>query len=372
MPVGHPPSATQVLADRRAPQRDSILAGMAQIRTGAQPADAPAAAAPTQPATPSTDAPVTEDPPAAPEATPPAEDPAPATPAAEPPAAEPPGMAMLRKQEQHMRRQLAEERQKLQTEIEQMRREHQTRIDRAAQTEQRLEAIKRDPATLIQLLADAGYGEADFDPLGRYIWGHSTEGKAKGGAAASAADVHRTAAQRQQQTELQKLQNEFNEFKKSATEREQRAAVKAELDRYVSTVAKAASDETPLAKAALTKAPERTQQKLLEVAHRLYIASGPSDDLRDEPSPSEVLKAYEAERAAELEELGIDVKALRAGAKPTPPTPPAPTPPAQRPATTLAPSGGAAPTPAREPEAKMSRDEVLANLAKLRSTGSLG
>lgn len=280
-------------------------------------------------------------------------------------------MVQLRKQEQHMRRQLAEERQKLQTEIETARREHQAQLERAQAVTRRIEALKHDPAAVIELLSEAGYGEADFDPLARYVYSHSTEGKKK--APPNASEVHRTAAQRQQQTALEKLTTEFAEFRKSVEAERQQAQQRTHLDRYAQSVVKAATDDTPLAKAALAKAPERTQQKLLDIAARLYYQSGPSDDLRDEPTPAEVLKAYEAERAAELEELGIDVKALRRGAAPVaPPTPPAPTPPAQRPATTLAPSGGAAPTPTRPADAKPDREEVLRALQRLRNTGSLG
>lgn len=295
----------------------------------------------------------------------PAEVPTPADPVATPdpakpaePAPEPPGMAQVRKAEQHMRRQLAEERQRMLAEIEQQKTATQERITKAASIEAKLATARQDPLAAIQSL---GFTEADFDALGRMIYAASPEGQKN---PANRAVAQQSLAQREHATALEKLQREIAELKQGITQREQQQAQQAQLDAYLDKVTKAlVPDSAPLLHAALNKAPERTRAALAAIADRLWLESGPSDDLRDVPTPAEVHAAYERQRAEELEELGIDPKTIGrpAASAPTP----APAPQAARPAATLAPSGAAAPI-VPKPVGPPSREEVLANLAKFR------
>ncbi len=142
------------------------------------------------------------------------------------------------------------------------------------------------------------------------------------------------------------------------------------VDRYLASVTKAVGDDTPLARAALAKNPDRTRGVLTQIADELWASSGPSDDLRDVPTPTEVLAAYEARRTAELEELGIDPKLIGRAAAPAPVTPtPAPVAtPTARPTATIAPSSVGAPIIPKVP-GPPSREEVLAGLQKLRTVG---
>lgn len=257
-----------------------------------------------------------------------------------------------------MRRQLAAERSELLANFERDKSTWQTKLDKADALQKTISDARKDP---MAALAALGFTEADFDGLGRLVYAHSPEGQKN---PAHKATAHQTLAQREQQTKLDALQSKLDALEQSTQAREQQAQAQAQIDGYLRRVTKAANDETPFVRAALTKNPERTHQRLLEIADRLYVQSGPSHDLRDIPTESEVLRAYEAERIAELEEHGIDAKSFhqRPAANAAPKIAAAPT----RPATTLAPSGVSAPT-APKVAGPPSREATLAELAKLRS-----
>lgn len=356
-PVASGVSAGQILQERRAPQRDGILAGLREARGSAgQAVVAPAEVAADPPAEPAAAA----DP--ADEVADPAAEPAVET---KPPAeVEPPGMAQVRKAEQHARRQLAQERATMLADFEQQKAAWTAKLDKAAALEAKISTARQDP---LAALAALGFAEGDYDALGRLIYAHSPEGqKNPATKAAAAAALAQTSAQREQQTAVQKLQAKIDAMEAAQTQREQQASTQREIDKYAAGLAKGVTDHTPLAKSALAKNPERTQARMLSIADRLYVESGPSNDLRDVPTPAQVLAAYEAERIAELEELDIDPKTfLRAEAAKPAAAKPAP---AARPAATIAPSGGSAPSVIKS-DAKPTREELLAGLAKMRTAG---
>lgn len=366
------PPASQVLAEQRAGNRDAALAALKQIRDGSE---APAAPAAQVTAPPAGDQ-VPTDPAAAPEAAPPADPapapeavaaPDPAPPATPPTPAEPPGMAAVRKQEQHLRKQLAAERAQMQQEFEQQRAQWQQKLDAAAARQSKIDdaARRRDAIALLQ---EHGFSEQDFDPVGRLIYAASPAGKKDPAAAAAAAqELARSGQSREVMTTVEKLQQEIADLRQAHQQTIAQQQAQANLDRYMASVTKEIGDATPLARAAMAKNPDRTRNMLTQIADELYTASGPSDDMRDVPTPAEVIAAYEARRTAELEELGIDPKMIgRSAAAPATIAPPAA--PAARPAATIAPSSVAATTVPKAP-GPPDRNEVLAGLAKLRTVG---
>jgi len=377
-PSGPPPTPAQELADRRAPQRDSVIAAMAQLRGEAPatptPSGSTAGAVPAHPSP----APVAESTSPAPTSEPAtAPAPADATPAAAPATPTPteiaedhPALVALRKQEQHVRRQLAAERDKFAADMERDRAAHQARVAKAESFESRVSQLKADPAALIDLLTDAGFGEADFEPLGKLLYGHSPEGQKQPGYKAVA---HQSLAQRQLADKVAALEKQLGEATAAQQRAAQEAQVRADLDRWYAVVTKAVGDDAPLARAAMAKNPDRVRERMTALAERLWTQSGPSDDLRDAPTPTQVIRAYESERAAELEELGIDPKtAFKPAAPPRPavtlaPSAPAavttpPAPPTPSPATQGTPPGKAPP---------MTREEFLAELARRKAGGEL-
>jgi hypothetical protein len=273
-------------------------------------------------------------------------------------------MAAVRKAEQHARRQLAAERAQMAQEFETQKAAWQAKLDAAAAQERKYANARQDPIAALQAL---GFTEHDFDPVGRLIYAASPKGKADPAAAAAAAqELARTGANREVMTTVAALQKEIADLKAVQQQTVAQQQAQQRLDQYMAGVTKAIGDDAPLARAAFAKNPDRTRNLLTQIADELYYSSGPSDDLRDVPSPSEVIAAYEARRAAELEELGIDPKTIgRAAPTAAPVTPAAPT---ARPAATIAPSGAAAPIVPKVP-GPPSREEVLAGLQKLRTVG---
>jgi hypothetical protein len=368
-------SDAEVLAEQRAGVRESALAGLKAARSGAADPAAPIAPAV---ATPAADAAPVEEPaadPAASDAVDPADPPAdPIDPPK--PTEEQAGAAAIRKLEQHTRRQLAEERAKQQADLDNQKTAWSAKLEKAAELERKLAAGREDPVALLKSL---GYSDDDLAGVGRLVYGASTEG-AKDPRYKAAGEAH--LAKTQQMTQVQKLEQKLADLEKKQEERDIAAKQQAEELSYLDEVTKAIPTESPIAKA-VAKHPAKVRSALLGVARELYLASGPSNDLRDVPSHAEVLAAYEKKRDETLEMFGIDPSILKS------PT----VKPAIRPAATLAPSGSAAPTPAAavvaapvatptpvlapqvtasttSPKAP-SREEFLANFAKLRSVGSL-
>jgi hypothetical protein len=359
VPVPSAPPASQVLADQRAGNRDAALSALKQIREGSESA-ASAAQVVTPPAEP-----VEVVDPAAPAAepvvAPEVADPVAPAPAAAP--VEPPGMAAVRKAEQHSRRQLAAERAAMTQEFEQQKAQWQAKLDKAAEIERKIANARQDP---LGLLTAAGLTEHDFDPVGRLVYAASPKGKADPAAAAAAAqELARTGANRDTAAAIAAMQAKIDALQNTITTSHAQAQAQQRLDAYMAGVTKAIGDDAPLARAAFSKNPDRTRNLLTQIADELYYSSGPSEDLRDVPTPDEVLAAYEARRTAELEELGIDPRTI---GRTAPALAAVPTPAPTRPTATIAPSGGGAPTLPKVP-GPPSRDEVLAGLQKLRTVG---
>lgn len=280
---------------------------------------------------------------------PPAEEKPPVEPKPDPkpdPAPDDPALAAIRKQELHLRRQLAEERAQWQAEREREMAPLRQQLTEFEQWKKQQASAKDDP---ISYLKAAGYTEADFDQLARQVYAESPEGRKDPKNRVAALQ---TRAQQEAIAEAKAAREEAAAVRKLLEERDQQAQAEAHRQRYLSTVAKAVSDETPIARAALARNPERTQQRLYEIADRLYTESSPYEDLREVPAPAAVLKAYEAE-FTEIEEL------IRA-ARPQP-VQPAETQP--KPSTTLTP-GGSAPTQVQR-SGRKSREELIADLQRM-------
>lgn len=361
-PTGPAPSATQILLDRREPQRAALLEGLKSLRSGSEPVIVDPAAA--QVTAPPSETPV--------EPAVPAE--VPAEPAAEPepeptpaPDIEPPGMAAVRKAEQHNRQRLAAERATMQADFDAQKSAWQTKLDKAAELEAKIASARQDPLAAFRAM---GFGDADFDAIGRAIYAQSPEGQKdpRNRAAAEAA-----LAKRSQETAVEKLERELKEMRESQSTRDKEAQAHATRAEIYTGITDALSDEAPHARYLVGKNPRAAQDRLLAIGHRLWTQSGPSDDTRDAPDPREVLKAYETERATEIKTILGELAALGIDAstfgKPAPKAVPVakPTlvaPPATAPAPTVAPA--VTPTPASKPTPP-DRSEVLAAIAKLRS-----
>lgn len=257
-----------------------------------------------------------------------------------------------------MRKQLAEERARMQADFAAREAAWTAKLAEADALKAKVANPKQDP---IAALTALGFSpDTDFDALGRLIYAHSPEGrKDPANAAAAAAKLGQT----ETKSELQEVKKQLADLQASLKQRDEQAAAQARVDEYLGTITKAVGETTPLAKSLVAKNPARAKQQFLEIAHRLYNESSDIPELREDPSPAEVLKAYEDARRAELADYGIDLGALT---EPQPPAAPAAAPAPARPATTIAPAAVAPSTPPAK-SGPPDRDEVLAQLAKMRS-----
>lgn len=301
---------------------------------------------------PKTDAPPAETTPAAPEPTPTP------TPTPESPADD---LAAIRKQEIHLRRQIAEERQQWLAEQTRREAEYKPKLDEYETLKQRMASAKDDPIGFLQA---AGYSEADFEQLARLVYAHSPEG-AKDPRNKTAAV--QTKAQRELEAQVRELQQKQTTWEKQQQTLREQAEAQALEDGYFATLTKALGDESPITKARVAAMPGPARARLLAIADRLYTESGPSDDLRDVPDAATVIKAYEAERASEVEAdlRALPPAALQALLKKLGVEPAAASAPAKPAAPTLTP-GAPAPTPIAT-KGRKSRDELVADIKRLHS-----
>lgn len=252
-------------------------------------------------------------------------------------------LGIVEKQEKRMRDQLSRERAEMLATFE---REKSVWLDKVKAAESVLDEVrtaKRDPLRAMKAI---GITEADFERVARLLYAHSEDGAKNPANKAAAEQAWR---ERQQQGEIEALLKRIDSMEASQKEVTRRAEGKAQIDAYLGGVTKAVTDDHPLARASLDKAPEKTRQILLDIACKLEARDG------ETPDASDVLKAYEAQRRAELEELGIDpatvIKAKPRGL----PT---------KPGATVTPANKAT-TPPAPANRKPTREEILAGLERL-------
>jgi len=295
------PTGPQDAAARRAATKAAILAGAHRAQAAAAaPAPAPAAGAQT---------------PAQPAAVP---DPALPDDAGDddPPGDPQPveGQALLRRQEQHLRRQIAEERASIQSEFSRRERTYQDQIEKLTAQVNKFSNARQDPFGAFEAL---GFASEDYPALYTAFYALTPDGQKDPKLRAHAQTL---LAQRGQVSEVEKVKNELAEIKKAQQVERQQAEQRAQLDAWGQQIAGAVTDQAPLTKAAIAKRPEATRSTLLQVAVELWRMSGPSDDLREDPTPAQVIQAYEGLLLADLETLGVDTAQYRkTPAKPAPP-----------------------------------------------------
>jgi hypothetical protein len=325
-----PPSARPSIVEQRAATRAAVLAGLPRQ-------------APPQPSAPAP-APVAAPPPAAPAAADPAKI-SDTTPEVSE-NSEPPGMAAVRKAEVHLRRQLAEEQARARAELERERSTWMTKVQAAEERERALAAARQDPEAALRAL---GIGEDEYADWSRVLYALTPEG-------AKNPDAKRYVQERLQRgkerSEVDQLRDQVEQLRRDREQEQARAQSEQLTERYYSGFATAIEASAPIARARHAADPAGLRADLLATAERLYVESGPSNDLREVPSHAEVVKAYEADRRATLIQLKAEYEAI-AGASATPPATPPPTPPP-------------APPGATPPHRKLSRAELIAAAQSMR------
>lgn len=249
----------------------------------------------------------------------------------------------IQKQEKRQRELIAKER----AEFEAERAKWQAELDAAREFADLRGRAKYDPAGI---LAKLGVTEDDFEPIARDLYARSKAGREK--------PENREAALRMQQQreyadKVAALEQKLQQFEA----KQQEAAQRQEWERAYSTwyggVTKAASSvEAPLLQAQLAKNPARAEQAIQAVAAQLHQQTG------EWPDADDVITAYEAQRRAELEELGIPLDTIKRkpAANGNAPTAPAKTMPA---------NAGSTTQPKPTSNGRPSRDDMLRELERL-------
>lgn len=266
-------------------------------------------------------------------------------------------MAAVRKAEQNMRRQLANERAEMRAEFERERAVYQRQLEELTGFKTKIEGSRKDSVGLLKAL---GMTEDEFEAFAFDIYAHSPKGQKDPRFKERAAALR---GQHEQHATVEELRSKLEKLEQGMTEKEKAAEQQARAETYMARVTGTVTDATPLAKAALAKNPDKTTAKMFELALQLYQASGESDDVREDPTPEQVLQAYDRWRAAELEELGLDPKAILAPAAAPAPAKAAKAATPAQPGESSPPAAAAAETPPR----KKTRAELLEGIRQERA-----
>ena len=237
----------------------------------------------------------------------PAEEPEaePAPEAKEPEADEPPEaerdkrLDAIQKAERRLKEKLAADRAQFDRERAAFEKEWTPRIEAAQRFETLSKRAKYDAAGVLMAL---GLSADDLDQAARQAYAASTAGLADPRIRESA---QREARERQYGDELSDTRRELAEMRAEMQRRDQAQHAERQVVAYLESVAKAATDDTPLVRQMLAKAPDRTRMRL----HELAVQLAEQED-GEAPDPIDVVKALEKARRDELEELGIDLDSV--------------------------------------------------------------
>ena len=256
----------------------------------------------------------------------------------------------IQRAEKRSRDALATERQKLDAE----RAEWKGRMDAAQRVEQLAARAKYDPVAALQAL---GLTDEDFEPAAKALYAGPPAGRKDPKLATEAAERMRL---RSTGDDVAQLRQQVGDLTRSLQERDARAAQEHQVAAYLDRALKVAAQlngEAPIVRAMLAKNPEKARARIAAAAYRLAEETG------EVPEPEEVLAALEAERRAELEELGLDPAALAKPASGAAAGSPAPAKPS--------PSLGAGMGGPAKPRTVRSREEELHDVERALRDGRL-
>ena len=253
--------------------------------------------------------------------------------------------AMLAKTEKKQRETLARERAdakaELASEVERVKAQLAPRYAAAEKFEAAAKRAKHDPVSALRSL---GLTEEDFEHASRQLY-YASPAAAKD--PKNRVIAEQSLKERESATRQDVLEAKLAAMEAKEQAREQAAQLEQQKTRYVDEIAKGIPDDAPLLKKLHEKSPAKARAAMWSTAEKLYAETG------EMPDADDVGAAYEKQRRAELEDLGIDVEAI---IKAKPSTAAAVADPA-KPAKTLSTTNGSA---VRAPqEKKKTREELL-------------
>lgn len=218
-------------------------------------------------------------------------------------------LAAVQKAERRSRERIAQETSaahaQLDTRLAQIEKEWKPRIEAAERFEQLRGRVKYD---LVGVLTELGMTEDDFEAGGQTLYAHS---KAAGVKPEHKAAAQRAARERALADELAATKKRQDDLEKSLRDRDQAEIDARAARQYLASIETAAADKlktgdarAPLAEHFLAKSPEKTRARLAQIAETLW------DETGARPEPAAVLKRFEKQQRADLEEYGIDPTAF--------------------------------------------------------------
>lgn len=258
-------------------------------------------------------------------------------------------LATVKAQEKRQREQIAKDRADALAQVEVRRKEIEAEWSPKIEAAQRFEALakraKYDPAAVLEQL---GLTSDDFEIAARHLYARSKAGQADPKNRAAAEQATR---EREQLDRITAHERKLADLEAKLTAKEQAQAFESQRGQYLDLTIKAvANDNAPLLAKLASKDPNKARTALWRTAEQLFDQTG------EFPDSDDVITAWETQRRAELEDLGIDVTT---SAKPAAPAAP-------RPGKTLSNGHGAAPANSNAPKSRQEeRDEVLREMARL-------
>jgi hypothetical protein len=209
-------------------------------------------------------------------------------------------LAQVQRAERAAREQLQAAKREFEDERERWRSDTKERLSKVERFEALASRAKYD---LAAVAAELGIPEADFEYHAEQLYRRSPKAKADPRHREAA---ERSAREREQADRIAKLEKQIEERAEQEKQASARAAQERAAQDFLERTEKAVGDETPIVKSMLAKNPKGARARLARVAIDLL-----RENPEEIPDSAAVVKALEAERRAELAELGIDFPSAR-------------------------------------------------------------
>ena len=194
-------------------------------------------------------------------------------------------------------------------ELDKLRADLEPRSKAFADYEALMKRAKYDPAALLE---HAGYSQDDFERAAQALYVRSKAGESDPKAKAA---VAQSAKERESAERLASSEKRLAELEQSIQSERQQVVQQRQVTEWMDGVTKTVSEDAPLLRASLAKAPDKAKAVLAQIALRIHAETG------EMPDGPDLHAAYEAQRRAELEDLGIDVASVVKAKKPAAATP---------------------------------------------------
>lgn len=206
-------------------------------------------------------------------------------------------LSTIQAAEKRSRDKIAAERKELDARAKAIEAEWSPRAKAAADFEALKAKAKKGGVHLVDALRALGVGDDDLEPAAQALYAHSKAGAADPTRKAAA---DRMMAERAHVTELEEVRAELRELRDGLSQRDEQQTFERRRATFLDHTVKAIGDDAPIAKALATKNPTKLRAALWAMTVELTEAN--DGEVPDFP---DVVAAYEAQRSAELEELGV-------------------------------------------------------------------